>query len=138
MNGTGMITNRWFSKELWKINGITSLIIGRNSPGQYLILWMNIQLRSWRGEWLNQYSRMIMRMIYSKLNKTHSDLQSMERLKRRQREEEEKWVINSRATMSWKRFICRDSQKRRVTKTFLPLLSQSNMTFDYNKFWNLL
>lgn len=76
----------------------------------------------------------IRKMKGKKLSKTRLGLLNMERLKR-QKGEEEKCPTNNQATANCKRFICKDSQRRKVTKIFLPPLNQSNTTFDHNNFY---
>lgn len=68
-----------------------------------------------------------------RIKKTHLDLQNMVRLKG-QKEEKEKCQISSLVTINYKKFICRDLQKRRVTKIFMHPLSLLNTTFDRNNF----
>lgn len=73
----------------------------------------------------------------SKPNRTPLGLRNMERVKR-QKEGEEKRLINNQVTVNWKRFICKDSQRKKVTRISLPPLNQSNTTFDYNNFYYFL
>lgn len=129
-----MIINLWLNKDHWKKNGTILLVIGRDLPGPYLTLWMSTRLRSCR-KLLSLYKRMIMkRMKDSRLNRIHLDWQNMGRLKR-QKGGEEKCLTNKEVTINCKRYICRDSQRKKVTKTFLPLLNRSNTTFDHNNFY---
>lgn len=78
------------------------------------------------------------KMTDNKPNKTPLGLQNMERVKRRKEGEEKCQINNNQGTVNWRRFICKDSQRRKVIKISLLPLNQSNTTFDYNNFYYFL